>query len=196
MSSPERIGIFGGTFDPIHKTHITIARHVQREARLDRVLFMVAAEPPHKQGAFEASAEQRYAMVEAALANAPGLEPSDLELQRRGLSYTSDTLATLHDQFPQAELFLIMGLDTMVDLPTWHEPQRILDRAHILAVARPGTDLKIPESLEGHATLIPFTGSTLSSTEIRNRLVSGDRIDELVDPAVLERIRAYGLYGC
>lgn len=195
MSKPERIGIFGGTFDPIHRTHITIARHVQREARLDRVLFVVAAEPPHKQGAFEATATQRYAMVEAALANTDGLEPCDLELKRDGLSYTADTLATIHEQYPDAQLFLIMGLDTMVDLPGWHQPQRILEFAHILAVARPGTELTIPESLEGHATLIPFTGSTLSSTEIRNRIESGDRVDELIDPAVRTIIREHGLYG-
>ena len=196
MSTPERIGIFGGTFDPVHTTHITIARHVQREANLDRVLFMVAAEPPHKQGAFEASAEQRYAMVEAALSSSVELEACDLELKREGLSYTADTLDALQEQHPLAELFLIMGLDTMIDMPNWHQPDRILERAHILAVARPGIELATPESLTEHSTIIPFTGSTLSSTEVRNRLVSGDQVDQLIPPEVLRLIREYGLYGC
>lgn len=196
MNPHERIGIFGGTFDPIHIAHVAIARTVQQEAHLDRVLFMVAGVPPHKRGDFEATAEQRFAMVEAALRDEAGLEPCDLELHREGPSYTADTLAILRERYPDAELFLIMGLDSLLDLPDWYQPERIIEYAKLLAVARPGYMDVISDTLADHTQVIAFDESPVSSTSVRSRLQDGRSVDDLICPAVLEVIQGAGLYGC
>ncbi|MFP6581394.1 MAG: nicotinate-nucleotide adenylyltransferase [Candidatus Hydrogenedentota bacterium] len=196
MNPHERIGIFGGTFDPIHIAHVAIARCVQQEANLDRVLFTVAAEPPHKRGDFEATAVQRFAMVEAALRDEADLEPCDLELHREGPSYSADTLAILREKHPNAELFLIMGLDSLLDLPNWYQPERIIEYANILAVARPGYMDVIPDTLADHTRVIAFDESPVSSTSVRNRLQNGAIVDDLICPAVSQVIQEAGLYGC
>lgn len=195
MISRERIGIFGGTFDPVHTTHLAIARQVQHEANLDRVLFVVAAEPPHKRDEIEVPAALRLAMVEAALQDESGMEPCGLELNREGPSYTADTLAQLHELHPEAELFLIMGLDSLLDLPNWYQPQRILDLANILAVARPGYMDAVPEILAGQTQLITFDESTVSSTKLREQLRAGCPEENSIHPAVLALIQESGLYG-
>jgi nicotinate-nucleotide adenylyltransferase len=194
MAHSERIGVFGGTFDPIHKAHVAMAKAAREAAGLDRVLFVVSARPPHKnrQGPC-ADAEERYAMVEAALCEEPGLEASRIELDRPGASYTADTLEALRSAYPTAQLFLIVGLDSLVDLPKWHKPAEILDLAQLLVLPRPG-EYDIPKSIEGHYRMIPFEETGISSTEVRQALTTGERVAGLIPPAVVNYIRSRGLY--
>jgi len=191
-----RIGIFGGSFDPIHNTHCAVARTALRQAELDCVLFVVAPRPPHKQAdAPEASAEDRYAMVRAAVADEPRMDASRVELDRAGVSYTIDTVKAVEQAYAGASLFLILGMDSLVDLPRWRDPQGILSRAHILAVQRPQLEERPSRELAGKYTLLDFTLSPTSSTEIRERIASGESWRELVPPGVYAYIVEKGLYG-
>lgn len=205
MNKKQRIGVFGGSFDPIHNAHLAIARAALTEANLDRVLFVVAARPPHKKVAEafspahglpvpHATPEERYAMVAAALADQPRMIPSRLELEREGPSYTVDTLRCLQAQFPRAEWFLILGMDSLADLPNWKDPQGILDRAHLLVAPRPGT-WDIPRELEGRYDVLAFHETGISSTEVRRRIAAGDRLDACLPPAVERLIREKGIYA-
>lgn len=189
----ERIGVFGGTFDPVHNAHIAMARAAAEGADLDQVLFMVAARPPHKSGGTAASEEDRYDMVEAALADEPRMAASRLELEREGPSYTADTLRELHARHPDAELFLIIGMDSLVDLPKWREPDVILKLAQLLVIPRPG-DWSVPEVLDGHYEIIPFVETPVSSTEVRDRLAAGESLDGLVPTEVQQLIEERGIY--
>jgi nicotinate-nucleotide adenylyltransferase len=192
--SPARIGVFGGTFDPIHNAHIDIGRAARDQARLDRVLFVVAHVPPHKQDLTDASAEDRFAIVDAALADEPGIEASRIELDREGISYTADTLQTLRDLSPSAELFLIIGMDSLIDLPSWRDPDRIIECARLLVVPRPG-EWHPPEALEGRYEVIDFDQVDVSSTCVRARIERGEDLGGVVPDAAAEIIRAKGLYG-
>ena len=193
MSDPHRIGVFGGTFDPIHNTHLAMARAARDQAKLDLVLFVVSANPPHKRGVNLESAEDRLALVQAALVSEPDMAPSRIEIDRNGPSYTADTLDTLHLQYPDAALFLIIGMDSLIDLPKWRAPERILSRAHLLVVPRPGGDAA-PESLRGKYTLLTFPENDLSSTDVRSRLESGDPCTDALPYAVSNLIQQRGLY--
>jgi len=195
LSKPERIGILGGTFDPIHNTHIELARAALEQAGLDRVLFVVSATPPHKRHEVVASADDRYALVNSALAKEERMQACDIELHRNGPSYTADTLRELTQRHPGAEFFLILGLDALRDLPGWREPEAILERAHILAAWRPDADGRAPEQLQGHYTQLDFPPCDISSTDVRQRLMRGEAVQDTVPQAVLESIRERGLYG-
>ena len=194
MASPPNIGVFGGTFDPVHAVHLRVARAARDTAGLDRVLFMVANVPPHKSGEVAASAEDRLEMVAAAVADEPGFEASRLEMDRPGPSYTADTLRSLHARRPDARLFLILGYDSALDLPKWREPGVILDLAELLVVCRPNCGRPLPPVLQNRATLLPFEEDALSSTEIRERLAAGGDVSGLVPPGALRVIREKGLY--
>lgn len=194
VASSERIGVYGGTFDPIHSTHVAIAEAALEQAKLDRVLFMVAQCPPHKQAEVFASAAERCAMVDRATVHHDRLEMSALELDREGPSYTADTLEALKGLHPEAALFLIVGEDSLVDIPKWYNPDRILELSHILVVHRPDADTDTPTALSGHYDWITFEESALSSTAVRKAIAAGDDVDEMLDPAVQEYIEAKGLY--
>lgn len=196
MSEVERIGIFGGTFDPIHNTHCDIARAALKEAALDRVIFVVSGRPPHKgeEGPL-ASPEARFAMVQAAIADEEGMEVSRIELDREGPSYTVDTLREFHWLFPEAEFFLIFGMDSLLDLPNWKDPRGILSLAKLLVVARPNMKSDVVPELEGHYELLPFQETDLSSTEARERIMSGaEPFDDIVPSAVAKLILEKGIY--
>jgi len=192
--SVRRLGVFGGTFDPVHNTHLDIAHAAQNHSRLDRVLFVVSARPPHKETGVYATPEERYAMVCAALEDRPALEPSRLELDRPGHSYTCDTLRRLHTRYPDTALFLILGFDSLVDLPNWKAPEEILALARLLVVPRPGPPRAVPRGVQGHYELVPFDAVDLSSTEVRERVIAGAPYDDLVPPAVGRLIRTQGIY--
>lgn len=197
MAETERIGVYGGTFDPIHNTHLAVARAALREARLDRVIFVVAATPPHKGGDVHADAESRYDMVLAAIADEPRMEASRLELDRDGFSYTVDTLEALHAAHPGAAFFLITGYDMFLDIPKWRQSKKLLSLARILTVRRPGFARPIPPALEGCYDLLPFETSDISSTSIRKQVAAGQDIAALAPPGVAAIIREKGLYhGC
>lgn len=193
MSSSRRIGVFGGTFDPVHNTHLAIARAARDQFQLDEVLLVVSANPPHKLGFNMEAAEDRYALVEAALANERHMAASRIEIDRIGPSYTADTLEMLHNQHPGAEFFLIVGMDSLVDLPKWKTPDRILARAHLLVVPRPG-EVSASESLPGKYTMLEFQENGLSSTDVRARLEAGDPCTDVLPLAVSTLIRERGLY--
>ena len=188
-----RLGIFGGTFDPIHNVHLQIAKAARDQAKLDRVLFVVSARPPHKMSRECASPEDRYAMVAEALADEPGLEPSRIELDRKGPSYTAETLRQLRKLYPDAELLLILGIDSLVDLPKWRDPETILNLAQVLAVPRPG-EYKMPRTLEGRYRMLEFPEAPVSSTEVRQRIAEGGPLDGLLPAAVTRYIREKDLY--
>jgi nicotinate-nucleotide adenylyltransferase len=193
MSDKHRIGILGGTFDPIHNTHLAIAQTAFKEASLDKVLFLVAASPPHKKGMI-ATPEQRYAMVQAAVQNEPAFEASDIEINREGPSYTAVTLRELKNLYPDSEFFLIMGLDSLIDFPNWREPDTILSLATILAVTRPGNGSELPGSLDGHYRLLPFSESEVSSTAVRLKVRQGGDLKNVLPPAVSDIIKKEGIY--
>lgn len=195
MISYRRIGVFGGTFDPIHNAHIDIARAAMQSASLDIVLFVVSASPPHKPNGVLATPEQRYRMVEAALEEEEGLSPCDIEFHRDGPSYTATTLEKLKSLYPESSLQLIVGLDSLIDIPTWHDPQAIFDRAHILVVYRPGEERVIPSELDGKYDRVPFPEDGASSTEVRRRLRNGESINELIPTPVVSMIEECGLYA-
>ncbi len=191
----QRIGIFGGTFDPIHYTHLDVARVALTAANLDRVIFVVSARPPHKHDATQATPEQRLAMVEAALIHEPRMVASAVELHRSGLSYTYETLDHFADEYPGAEFFLILGMDALKDLPKWKHPDRILLRARLLVVPRAEDNVEVPESMEGKFILLPFETSTVSSTDIRRRAASGEDLHDLVPPGTLRVMREERIYS-
>lgn len=195
MTTPKRIGVYGGTFDPIHNAHLDIARAALKCAALDVVLFVVAARPPHKIDGTFATPEDRMAMVRAAVADEAGMDSSDLELTREGPSYTGRTLVELHERFPGSELFLIIGMDSLADLPKWKDPETILEHAELLVVPRPGNGTLPPDMVAGKCRVIPFEETALSSTEVRDRIARGARIDGLVPAAVRTLIHERRIYA-
>ena len=196
VDNPLRIGIFGGTFDPLHNVHLRIAEAACAAAALDRVLFVVSATPPHKRDDVTASAEDRCAMTAAAIANRPGFEICRCELDRPGPSYTADTVEWVQEAYPGAIIYLIIGYDSAVDLPRWRHPERILNRAHLLIAPRPDCPRTLGPELNGRYDLLSFAADTLSSTEIRERLEAGEDISDWAPAAVVHYIREKGLYSC
>ncbi len=194
MNKQKRIGVFGGTFDPIHEAHVRIAKVALKQARLDRVLFVVASHPPHKsRRKLHTTPEERFAMVQAALAGEPRMEACRVELDREGPSYTAETLELLQQKYPGAELFLILGLDSLVDVPNWRHPDQILARAHLLVAPRPG-QYQIPPQLDGCYTMLNMKPVEVSSTEVRNRAAKREPYEELLPPPVRRYVKKHGTY--
>jgi len=197
-----RIGILGGTFNPIHSAHIETAIGAKETLGLDRVLLMVAADPPHKQVAGAVPATERFRMATLAAEGIDGIEACDLELKRSGKSYTVYTLQQLHDQLPDAELFLIVGSDMLQDIPHWFCPGELLELASIAAVPREGyeqDDAEALAKLKGlfpHAKVhpLPLDPPKLSSTEIRERLYHGLPVTGLLPPKVEDAVYESGIY--
>ena len=190
----ERLGIFGGTFDPPHVGHLVVAVNACYAFRLDRLLLVVAHDPWQKTHARAvSSAIDRLAMVEAAVAGVEGLEASGLEIDRGGVSYSADTLVALRDQDPSRELFLIIGSDAAAGLPTWERGDEVRKLATIVVATRPGAEGGAPppgwawESLETPRLEV-------SSTDLRARIDDGRPLDYLLTPAVIDCIRARRLY--
>jgi nicotinate-nucleotide adenylyltransferase len=190
-----KIGVFGGSFDPIHVGHLVIAQEARWQCGLDRVLFVINAHPPHKQEP-EASAQDRLAMVELAIDGEEGLETSRIEIERGGHSYTLETLQELHRLYPDAAFYLIIGADSLLDFSMWKNPEAVLKMTHMLVAPRPGFDLSNVEStLRDKTHTFQAPTIELSSTMIRERLHEGKPIRFLV-PKVVERyIREQHLYS-
>ena len=196
----ERIGVLGGTFDPIHIGHLAAARAAIECAQLDRVLFVPTGQPPHRPAA-AASADDRLEMTRLATAGDQHFGVSDLELRRPGASFTSDTLRALHELHPNADLFLILGWDAARLFRTWHEPDQVRRLATILVVTRPGSGSPQPADLEaaglGGKQVIVCVDSTpdVSASAIRRDVMSGRAVDGKVPPAVQQYVAAHGLYA-
>ncbi|MCA9052516.1 MAG: nicotinate-nucleotide adenylyltransferase [Planctomycetaceae bacterium] len=195
-----RIGIFGGTFDPVHYGHLLLAEQCREQLELDAVWLMPAAVPPHKQRVGISDAKHRVAMLELAAAGHPPFQVSRLELERGGTSFTVDTLSALHAEAPDRELVLLIGADSLTDLSTWREPQRILELSQVAAVnrGRQMIDLaEIHQSIPGAAgriVSVAMPAVDLSATDIRARVAAGRSIRFMVPRAVEEYIRQHGLY--
>ncbi len=190
-----RIGIFGGTFDPVHSAHVEVAESVRRALSLDRLLLVVANQPWQKEGERSLTpAEDRYAMVVAAVEDRPDLEASRLEIDRGGPSYTIDTVRQLQRDHPGADLFLVVGSDVVPALPTWEDEPTLRHQVTLAVVGRPGAPPVGPPP-GWHAVPVPVAPSDLSSTELRLRLEAGDDVDGLIPDAVIRCIEQRGLYA-
>lgn len=190
----ERLGIFGGTFDPPHIGHLVTAVNVRHELGLDRVLLMVNNVPWQKVGSRAISpASARLAMVEAGVAGVEGLEASRIEIDAGGVSYTADTLATLRAEAPDRELFVILGADAAAGLETWERFAEVRDGATVVVVERPGATST--PALEGWRWVqVEVPRLEVSSTDLRRRVADGRPLDYLVTDEVVEQIEALGLY--
>jgi nicotinate-nucleotide adenylyltransferase len=199
-STDARIGVLGGTFDPIHVGHLAAATTAIECARLDRVLFMPSGQPPHRPSA-AASAEHRLEMTRLAIADDARFAVSDLELRRPGASFTSDTLFDLHALDPGAELFLVLGWDAARLFSTWHEPAKVRQLASIVVVARPGSGSPRPADLEAagldgdRVTVCPGRTPDVSASAIRADTKNGRSIVGMVSPAVERYIATHHLYA-
>lgn len=191
----ERIGVLGGTFDPVHIGHLAAAVNVRHELGLDRVLLVVANVPWQKVGARHvAPAEDRYAVVEAATEGLQGVEASRLEIDRGGPSYTADTLVELAGLHPGAELFLVVGSDVVSELDTWERVDEVRERATLVAVTRPGVGVHDPPG-PWPMEVVEVPSLDVSATELRARVASGRPLDVLVPPAAVRQILRRGLYA-
>lgn len=191
----ERIGVLGGTFDPVHAGHVATAAEVRHALGLDTVLLVVAGDPWQKRGRVVASAEDRLALVAAAVAVVEGVEASAVEVERDGPSVTADTLEAL--RAPGRELFLVLGADAVANMPTWKRLDDTKALATIVVVERAG-DLDVHPPGEGwRVAHVRVPRLDVSSTDLRARLASGRPVDGLVPESVIAEIRRRGLYtGC
>ena len=195
-----RLGVLGGTFDPPHLGHLHLAARAREELALDQVLFVPAGEPPHKTGRSTTPVVHRLAMLLRAVAAEPAYTVDRSDVDRPPPHYTSDLLPLLQERHPDARLWLIVGGDSLRDLPTWHMPQAIIARWRIAALPRPGA-LVAWSSLTGHlpglrARVDMLAGAQLdiSASAIRAALRAGRRCDALLPAPVLAYIERHGLY--
>jgi nicotinate-nucleotide adenylyltransferase len=193
----ERIGILGGTFDPVHVGHLVAAVNTRHELKLDRVLLVVANEPWQKSGTREVTpAVERLGLVEAAVGDVEGVEASGLEIDRGGVSYTADTVGQLHEQHPGCELFLVVGEDVAASLHTWERIEEMRGRVTLVIVTRPGDFGRPSPELSGWSTAsVEIPALEISSTDLRRRAATGRPLDYLVPAAAIRRIRERELYA-
>lgn len=211
-----KLGILGGTFNPIHLAHLRIAEEVRENCGLDQVLFLPAATPPHKQVAAAVPFEQRLELVRAAIANHPNFAVSAIERDHPGKNYSVQTLELLRQDYPQAEFYFIIGLDSFRDLPEWKNYQKLFELTHLVVVTRPGIDNSNPMDLLPVAVQNQFCYScslskwrhkkgkdlfflsetmlAISSTGIRALVAEGRSIRYLVPPEVATLVEQRGLY--
>lgn len=200
--APRRVGVLGGTFDPPHVGHLWLATLAADELGLDRVLFVPAAQPPHKRRRPVTAAAHRLLMTRLAIAADPTFELSAIEMERAGPSYTVDTMEELQRLYGEhARLFLIMAADSLAQIDTWREPERILAMAEWAVGPRPGNPVPSTTWLQerfgaaaGRIHLLEGPGLAVSATEIRHRVAAGRAIRYLVPRAVEELILDQGLY--
>ena len=199
-----RLGILGGTFDPVHYGHLLLAEQCREQCRLDRVWFVPAAVPPHKAERTLTPATKRIEMLKLAIAGHEAFEVSTLEIERGGLSYTLDTLLAIRGQQPDAELFFLMGADSLRDLPTWWEPARICQLATPVVVCRRGApepNLGVLTPLVSAARLQEIRGCQVqmpvvefSSTAIRQAVAAGRSFRYQTPRAVEKYLETHRLY--
>jgi nicotinate-nucleotide adenylyltransferase len=187
------IGVFGGTFDPPHIGHLIAAQDATAALSLNRVIFVPAADPPHKRGVQVSAASVRSEMLRAAIAGDPRFEISSCELDRAGPSYTVDTLRELRKLHPGAALQLLIGVDQVQEFGSWREPDEIIKLAAVVMLARAGSDQVAPEANFVRQT-VAVTRVDVSSTLIRTRVAVGMPIRYLVPDAVAKIIERDGLY--
>jgi nicotinate-nucleotide adenylyltransferase len=197
-----RLGLCGGTFDPVHYGHLLLAEQCREQCRLDEVRFIPSGNPPHKESADITPGQLRAEMLELAIAGHPQFTVDSRELNRDGITYTVDTLSELAAEEPERELFFLIGADSLHDLPTWREPQRIAKLATIVAVNR--SDRPLPsldeirgtlgEAVASRIEIVTMPGIDLSATDIRRRVQSDQSIRFMTPRAVEVFVAENGLY--
>jgi nicotinate-nucleotide adenylyltransferase len=194
-----RLGLFGGTFDPIHLGHLILAEQCRESCRLDRVWFIVAGAPPHKPGDRTAVAH-RLEMVRIAIAGNAAFAVSEIETARPGPHYSVETLGAIRRDQPGDDLFFLIGADSLAELPTWRDPARIAQLATIVVVNRPGIDQVQSDSLPdfgpgSHALVsVTFPPIGIASSDLRRRFAEGRTVRYLLPRGVEAYIEAQGLY--
>ena len=198
-----RVGVFGGTFDPMHLGHLTVARSIQATLELDKVLFVPAGQPWMKAGTPVSPVKDRVEMVQLAVARHKTFELSTIEADRPGPSYAVDTMDTLQRQLgSRSALFFLLGSDALMDIGKWKDPQRLIQLCQLVAFARPGCRLLRMEALEAavpgvskRVILADVPQVDIRATDIRCRVAEGRSIQRLVPRAVERYILEHGLYG-
>lgn len=196
------LGIFGGSFNPVHIGHLLLAEYIREELKLNKIIFIPAGNPPHKHDDELELSYHRYNMVELAIADNPFFDISDIELKREGVSYTSDTLNSISKENPDEELSFICGSDSIIQLPTWHEIGKIFELSTIIVANRPNVsqqdlDEQITEFKNKYkARIICSTAPHIevSSSEVRSRIQQGLSIRYIVPKAVVEYIHTNNLF--
>ncbi len=199
-----RLGVFGGTFDPVHLGHLILAEQCREQGRLDQVLFIPAPRPPHKQEQPLTPFAQRVEMLALALAGQPAFRIDEMEKDRPGPSYTVQTLEELHHRHPDADLWLLIGADTLHDLPHWYEPARVAALAGFLVAGRPdwelvaaedlGKKLALPQEIKLRLEVVSMPLIEISSRDLRCRAAEGRSLRYLVPRAVEAYIHDKRLY--
>lgn len=204
LSQRPRLGVLGGTFNPVHLGHLIMAKDALEQFELSKVLFVPCAQPPHKSPTELAPARHRLAMLEAAVEGDLHFEVSDMEIQRGGVTYTIDTLRVLAENNPEAEICFIIGADSLMELHLWKDISHLLKLCRIVTIARPGVDLaalhklnlNLPDPWPERLLADVRSGHMIdiSSTDIRYRVAEGMCIRYLVSPAVDMYITEHSLY--
>ena len=192
-----RIGIMGGTFDPIHHGHLVAASEVANLFHLDEVIFVPTGQPWQKSEREVSAAEDRYLMTVIATASNPRFSVSRVDIDRPGPTYTIDTLSDLHNIFPTAELFFITGADALEKILTWREWEKAFDYATFVGFTRPGyllRDTNLPEKYQDRVELVQIPAMAISSTDCRRRAHAGKPVWYLVPDGVVQYISKRGLY--
>jgi nicotinate-nucleotide adenylyltransferase len=189
-----KIGVMGGTFDPIHHGHLVAASEVADRFGLDEVVFVPTGDPWQKSGKDVSPAEDRYLMTVVATASNPRFSTSRVDIERDGPTYTADTLADLHDQMPDAELYFITGADALSQILSWHKVEEMFALAHFIGVTRPGYELVDGHLPKGSVTLVEVPAMAISSTDCRDRVAAGRPVWYLVPDGVVQYISKRRLY--
>ena len=189
------IGIFGGTFNPPHSAHIIVAEHLLKSIPLDKIIFVPSFITPHKDEGEEELAGHRLEMVRLATKGRRYFEVSDIEIQRRGKSFTYETVETFNATAPNDKLFVIMGMDNFLEFETWKFPERIVKIATLLVMTRPAYDISSSSApFFNSARFVPVPSMDISSSSIRDRIKTHRSIHAIVPPAVEDYIVKQGLY--
>ena len=192
-----KIGVLGGSFDPIHNGHLVAAQHVANQLDLQRVLFVPAGNQWQKTqlaGAKQTDAKQRLAMTKLAISGNPLFSLSSIDVDRGEATYTVDTLTELRETHSNDELFFILGADAIAGIESWKDSDKLFDLATFVAVSRPGYQLQVPEKFKDRVIQVQMDSLDLSSTECRDRALAGQDLTGLVPDAVITYIRENNLY--
>jgi nicotinate-nucleotide adenylyltransferase len=195
MSGKRRIGVMGGTFDPVHHGHLVAASEVQSRFELDEVVFVPTGEPWQKTSRQVSAAEDRYLMTVIATASNPRFSVSRADIDRGGPTYTVDTLRDLRAGYPDADLFFITGADALEQILSWHQADEMFALAHFIGVTRPGYDLNDHHLPVGAVSLVEVPAMAISSTDCRRRVAGGRPVWYLVPDGVVQYISKRSLYA-
>jgi nicotinate-nucleotide adenylyltransferase len=189
-----RLGVMGGTFDPVHHGHLVAASEVAARFGLDEVVFVPTGQPSFKQDSVVSEAEHRYLMTVIATASNPRFTVSRVDVERAGLTYTVDTLRDLKAERPDADLYFITGADAIAQILTWKDAAELFDMAQFVAVTRPGHALSVAGLPQGRVDVLEIPALSISSTDVRARARAGEPVWYLVPDGVVQYIAKHRLY--